>query len=55
MNDYDDDFMSSQSDEWKEIAGDDVGIISQTYPVPEGSDAVAEVRKCVEFCKAILT
>jgi len=29
--------------------------IELEYPVPEGSDAVAEVRKCVEFCKAILT
>ena len=28
--------------------------IELEYPVPEGSDAVAEVRKCVEFCKAIL-
>ena len=25
--------------------------IELEYPVPEGSDAVAEVRKCVEFCK----
>jgi sugar phosphate isomerase/epimerase len=29
--------------------------IELEYPVPEGSDAVAEVRKCVEYCKAILT
>ena len=29
--------------------------IELEYPVPEGSDAVAEVNKCVEFCKAILT
>jgi sugar phosphate isomerase/epimerase len=28
--------------------------IELEYPVPEGSDAVAEVKKCVEFCKAIL-
>jgi sugar phosphate isomerase/epimerase len=28
--------------------------IELEYPVPEGSDAVAEVRKCVEYCKAIL-
>jgi len=28
--------------------------IELEYTVPEGSDAVAEVRKCVEFCKAIL-
>jgi hypothetical protein len=24
------------------------------YNVPEGSDAVKEVRKCVEFCRAAL-
>jgi sugar phosphate isomerase/epimerase len=24
------------------------------YPIPEGSDAVKEVKKCVEYCKAIL-
>jgi sugar phosphate isomerase/epimerase len=29
--------------------------IELEYPVPEGSDAVAEVQKCVEFCKTILT
>lgn len=28
--------------------------IELEYPVPEGSDAVTEVRKCVEFCKTIL-
>ncbi len=28
--------------------------IELEYPVPEGSDAVKEVKKCVEFCKAIL-
>jgi sugar phosphate isomerase/epimerase len=28
--------------------------IELEYPVPEGSDAVAEVKKCVEFCKTIL-
>lgn len=28
--------------------------IELEYPVPEGSDAVVEVKKCVEFCKAIL-
>jgi sugar phosphate isomerase/epimerase len=28
--------------------------IELEYPVPEGSDAVAEVRKCVEYLKAIL-
>lgn len=28
--------------------------IELEYPVPEGSDAVAEVKKCVEFCKNIL-
>jgi hypothetical protein len=29
--------------------------IELEYPVPEGSDAVAEVKKCVEYCKAILS
>ena len=29
--------------------------IELEYDVPEGSDAVAEVRKCVEFCRAALT
>jgi hypothetical protein len=24
-------------------------------PIPQGSDAVQEVRKSVEFCKAVLT
>ena len=28
--------------------------IELEYPVPEGSDAVAEVKKCAEFCKNIL-
>jgi sugar phosphate isomerase/epimerase len=28
--------------------------IELEYPVPEGSDAVAEVTKCVEFCRNIL-
>lgn len=28
--------------------------IELEYPVPTGSDAVAEVRKCVEYCKAAL-
>lgn len=28
--------------------------IELEYPVPEGSDAVIEVKKCVEFCKNIL-
>lgn len=28
--------------------------IELEYPVPAGSDAVAEVKKCIEFCKAIL-
>jgi sugar phosphate isomerase/epimerase len=28
--------------------------IELEYPVPENSDAIAEVRKCVEFCKNIL-
>jgi sugar phosphate isomerase/epimerase len=29
--------------------------IELEYPVPEGSDAVAEVSKCVEYCKSVLT
>lgn len=29
--------------------------IELEYEVPEGSDAVTEVRKCVEFCKEVLT
>jgi sugar phosphate isomerase/epimerase len=29
--------------------------IELEYPIPEGSDAVAEVKKCVEFCKNILS
>jgi hypothetical protein len=28
--------------------------IELEYPVPQGSDAVAEVKKCVEYCKKIL-
>jgi sugar phosphate isomerase/epimerase len=28
--------------------------IELEYPVPDGSDAVTEVKKCVEFCKNIL-
>jgi len=28
--------------------------IELEYPVPEGSDAVAEVKKCVEYCRNIL-
>ena len=28
--------------------------IELEYPVPDGSDAVAEVKKCVEYCRAIL-
>lgn len=28
--------------------------IELEYPVPEGSDAVAEVKKCVEYCRKIL-
>lgn len=28
--------------------------IELEYPVPSGSNSVAEVKKCVEFCKAIL-
>ncbi len=29
--------------------------IELEYPVPEGSDAIIEVRKCVEYCKNALT
>jgi sugar phosphate isomerase/epimerase len=29
--------------------------IELEYDIPEGSDAVKEVKKCVEYCKAILT
>jgi sugar phosphate isomerase/epimerase len=28
--------------------------IELEYPVPQGSDAVAEVKKCVEYCRNIL-
>jgi sugar phosphate isomerase/epimerase len=28
--------------------------IEQEYPIPQGSDAVQEVRKCVEYCRAAL-
>jgi len=31
------------------------GHIELEYPIPEGSDAVAEVQKCVEFCKNALS
>jgi sugar phosphate isomerase/epimerase len=31
------------------------GSIELEYDVPEGSDAVQEVRKCVEFCRSALT
>ena len=29
--------------------------IEQEYQIPEGSDAVKEVRKCLAYCKAALT
>jgi sugar phosphate isomerase/epimerase len=29
--------------------------IELEYPIPEGSDAVEEVKKCVEYCKGILS
>lgn len=29
--------------------------IELEYPIPEGSDAALEVKKCVDYCKAILT
>ncbi|MBN1107577.1 MAG: sugar phosphate isomerase/epimerase [Bacteroidales bacterium] len=33
-----------------------IGVdIELEYPVPEGSDAVKEVKKCVEYCRNILT
>jgi sugar phosphate isomerase/epimerase len=28
-----------------------MGAIELEYPIPEGSDAVKEVRKCIEFCQ----
>ena len=28
--------------------------IELEYPIPEGSDAIKEVRKCVEYCKNAL-
>ncbi|HUR56173.1 MAG TPA: hypothetical protein VM029_00580, partial [Opitutaceae bacterium] len=28
--------------------------IELEYKIPEGSDAVAEVRKCVQYCRAAL-
>jgi len=28
-----------------------MGTIELEYPIPEGSDAVKEVRKCIEFCQ----
>jgi sugar phosphate isomerase/epimerase len=31
------------------------GSVELEYAVPEGSDAVAEVKKCVEFCRKALT
>ena len=31
------------------------GSIELEYDIPEGSDAVKEVRRCVEFCRAALT
>ena len=31
------------------------GSIELEYAVPEGSDAVKETRKCVEYCRAALT
>ena len=29
--------------------------IELEYDIPEGSDAVQETRKCVEYCRAALT
>ncbi len=31
------------------------GSIELEYDIPEGSDAVKEVRKCVEYCRAVLS
>ncbi|MDV3310614.1 MAG: sugar phosphate isomerase/epimerase [Cyclobacteriaceae bacterium] len=31
-----------------------MGTIELEYPIPEGSDAVKEVRKCIDFCKESL-
>jgi len=31
-----------------------MGTIELEYPIPEGSDAVKEVQKCIDFCKAAL-
>ncbi|MEZ4826448.1 MAG: sugar phosphate isomerase/epimerase [Bacteroidia bacterium] len=31
-----------------------LAAIELEYPIPEGSDAVAEVGKCIEFCRAAL-
>jgi hypothetical protein len=32
-----------------------VGHIELEYPIPDGSDALREVRKCVDFCRDVLT
>jgi hypothetical protein len=29
--------------------------IELEYQIPDGSDAVKEVRKCVDYCRAVLT
>jgi sugar phosphate isomerase/epimerase len=42
--------MLIKTKQWPIIAD-----IELEYPVPEGSDAVAEVKKCVEYCKSILS
>ena len=31
------------------------GSVELEYDIPEGSDAVAEVRKCVDYCRSALT
>jgi hypothetical protein len=28
--------------------------IELEYPIPQGSDAVQEVKKCVEYCRQVL-
>jgi len=30
------------------------GVIEMEYPVPQGSDLMTELAKCVEFCKNAL-
>ena len=32
-----------------------VGVIEMEHPIPQGSDLMTELAKCVEFCKNALT